>query len=158
MPAPKNGRKSTFAFVPGTYVKMDCDPGYVLMGEDRFLCLSSAEWTWSYWGQPYCVGKNNYKLIHTQKKIQIKLGIVEYLMQNSSRNCFGYIKYRLLYRFSLRPPILKNRTWSSLKLLSDHDMHNVSQWAKIKMVINDVYRTQPKDCTTAARLLPFPAL
>ena len=26
-----NGRKSTFAFVPGTMVKFDCDAGYVLV-------------------------------------------------------------------------------------------------------------------------------
>ena len=27
LPTPGNGRKSTFAFVPGTMVKFDCDPG-----------------------------------------------------------------------------------------------------------------------------------
>ena len=33
LPTPSNGRKSTFYFTPGTMVKFDCDPGYVLIGK-----------------------------------------------------------------------------------------------------------------------------
>ena len=37
LPTPGNGRKSTFFFTPGTMVKFDCDPGYVLTGNYHFL-------------------------------------------------------------------------------------------------------------------------
>lgn len=57
LPAPKNGRKSTFAYTPGTFVKFDCDPGYVLVGEDRRWCYASAEWNWALWGDAQCIRK-----------------------------------------------------------------------------------------------------
>jgi Sushi repeat (SCR repeat) len=58
LPAPKHGRKSTFAYTPGTFVKFECDPGYVMTGEDRRWCYASAEWSWGVWGDPVCVRKS----------------------------------------------------------------------------------------------------
>lgn len=60
LPAPKNGRKSTFAYTPGTFVKFDCDPGYVIVGEDRRWCYASAEWNWALWGDAQCIRKLVY--------------------------------------------------------------------------------------------------
>lgn len=62
LPAPKNGRKSTFAYTPGTFVKFDCDPGYVLIGEDRRWCYASAEWNWALWGDAQCIRKSTTKI------------------------------------------------------------------------------------------------
>ena len=54
---PSNGRKSTFAFTPGTMVKFDCDPGYVLTGERRRWCYESGDWNWAENGEAYCMRK-----------------------------------------------------------------------------------------------------
>ena len=59
LPAPKHGRKSTFAFTPGTFVKFECDPGYVLTGEERRWCYASAEWNWAVWGEAECIRKSS---------------------------------------------------------------------------------------------------
>ena len=63
LPAPKHGRKSTFAYTPGTFVKFECDPGYVMTGEDRRWCYASAEWSWGVWGDPVCVRKSIHSFI-----------------------------------------------------------------------------------------------
>ena len=55
---PSNGRKSTFAFTPGTMVKFDCDPGYVLTGERRRWCYDNGDWNWAENGEAYCVRKS----------------------------------------------------------------------------------------------------
>ncbi len=52
---PANGRKSTFAFTPGTMVKFDCDPGYVLTGERRRWCYDDGDWNWAENGDAACV-------------------------------------------------------------------------------------------------------
>ena len=57
LPTPANGRKSTFAFTPGTMVKFDCDPGYVLTGEQRRWCYQSGDWNWPEHGDAACVRK-----------------------------------------------------------------------------------------------------
>lgn len=57
LPTPKNGRKSTFAFTPGTMVKFDCDPGYVLIGERRRWCYDSGDWNWAENGDAECLSK-----------------------------------------------------------------------------------------------------
>ena len=54
---PGNGRKSTFAFTPGTMVKFDCDPGYVLMGERRRWCYDTGDWNWAENGDAQCLCK-----------------------------------------------------------------------------------------------------
>ena len=54
---PGNGRKSTFAFTPGTMVKFDCDPGYVLTGERRRWCYDNGDWNWAENGEANCVRK-----------------------------------------------------------------------------------------------------
>ena len=59
---PSNGRKSTFAFTPGTMVKFDCDPGYVLTGERRRWCYESGDWNWAENGEAYCMRKSNFFL------------------------------------------------------------------------------------------------
>lgn len=57
---PSNGRKSTFAFTPGTMVKFDCDPGYVLTGERRRWCYDNGDWNWAENGEAYCVQQSQY--------------------------------------------------------------------------------------------------
>merc|ERR1711860_303241 len=60
LPTPANGRKSTFAFTPGTMVKFDCDPGYVLTGEQRRWCYQSGDWNWPEHGDAACVPQASY--------------------------------------------------------------------------------------------------
>ena len=60
LPTPSNGRKSTFAFTPGTMVKFDCDPGYVLMGERRRWCYDTGDWNWAENGDANCLSKSEY--------------------------------------------------------------------------------------------------
>lgn len=55
LPTPKNGRKSSFAFTVGTEVKFDCDPGYVLLGENRRWCFANGEWNWPEEGDAQCL-------------------------------------------------------------------------------------------------------
>jgi len=57
---PSNGRKSTFAFTPGTMVKFDCDPGYVLVGERRRWCYMSGDWNWPELGNAQCIPQAQY--------------------------------------------------------------------------------------------------
>ena len=57
LPTPANGRKSTFAFTPGTMVKFDCDPGYVLTGERRRWCYDTGDWNWAEKGDAQCLRK-----------------------------------------------------------------------------------------------------
>ena len=57
LPTPSNGRKSTFAFTPGTMVKFDCDPGYVLTGERRRWCYNDGDWNWAENGDAQCIRK-----------------------------------------------------------------------------------------------------
>lgn len=55
LPTPPNGRKSTFNFLSGAEVKFDCDPGYVLLGEQRRWCYASGDWNWPEDGEATCV-------------------------------------------------------------------------------------------------------
>lgn len=57
---PGNGRKSTFAFTPGTMVKFDCDKGYVLVGERRRWCFDSGDWNWPELGDASCIPEDQY--------------------------------------------------------------------------------------------------
>eukprot|EP00095_Tigriopus_kingsejongensis_P008816 maker-scaffold1015_size70757-snap-gene-0.10 protein:Tk08816 transcript:maker-scaffold1015_size70757-snap-gene-0.10-mRNA-1 annotation:"hypothetical protein DAPPUDRAFT_305821" len=57
---PANGRKSTFAFTPGTMVKFDCDPGYVLTGERRRWCYNNGDWNWAENGEAQCIAQAKY--------------------------------------------------------------------------------------------------
>ncbi|TRY73653.1 hypothetical protein TCAL_08799 [Tigriopus californicus] len=57
---PANGRKSTFAFTPGTMVKFDCDPDYVLVGERRRWCYDSGDWNWAENGEAQCIPQSQY--------------------------------------------------------------------------------------------------
>ena len=54
---PQYGRKSTFAFTPGTMVKFDCNPGYVLTGERRRWCYDNGDWNWAENGEANCMRK-----------------------------------------------------------------------------------------------------
>ncbi|KAK2720563.1 hypothetical protein QYM36_004442 [Artemia franciscana] len=60
LPVPQNGRKSSFEFTVGTIVKIDCDPGYVLVGEDRRYCWPNGEWSWTSFGAAECVPEGYY--------------------------------------------------------------------------------------------------
>jgi len=60
LPTPSNGRKSTFYFTPGTMVKFDCDPGYVLTGERRRWCYDSGDWNWPEKGDANCIAQARY--------------------------------------------------------------------------------------------------
>ena len=64
LPTPANGRKSTFAFTPGTMVKFDCDPGYVLIGERRRWCYDSGDWNWAENGDAECLRKLIFTTFH----------------------------------------------------------------------------------------------
>ncbi|KAK8395188.1 hypothetical protein O3P69_006132 [Scylla paramamosain] len=60
LPTPPNGRKSTFNFLSGAEVKFDCDPGYVLLGEQRRWCYASGDWNWPEDGEATCVSEAEY--------------------------------------------------------------------------------------------------
>lgn len=60
LPTPSNGRKSTFKFTPGTMVKFDCDPGYVLTGERRRWCYDDGDWNWAENGDAQCIPQAQY--------------------------------------------------------------------------------------------------
>ena len=59
LPTPGNGRKSTFAFTPGTMVKFDCDAGYVLVSNiiayhgQADLAMNKPDLNFSLEGHPY---------------------------------------------------------------------------------------------------------
>jgi len=60
LPTPAYGRKSTFAFTPGTMVKFDCDPEYVLVGERRRWCYDTGDWNWAEKGEALCIPQSVY--------------------------------------------------------------------------------------------------
>lgn len=60
LPTPAYGRKSTFAFTPGTMVKFDCDPEYVLTGERRRWCYDTGDWNWAEKGEALCIPQATY--------------------------------------------------------------------------------------------------
>lgn len=60
LPTPPHGRKSTFNFLSGAEVKFDCDPGYVLLGEQRRWCYASGDWNWPEDGEATCVTEAEY--------------------------------------------------------------------------------------------------
>ncbi|XP_018022342.1 protein mesh isoform X2 [Hyalella azteca] len=60
LPTPPHGRKSTFNFLSGAEVKFDCDPGYVLLGEQRRWCYASGDWNWPEDGEATCVSEKEY--------------------------------------------------------------------------------------------------
>lgn len=104
LPAPKNGRKSTFAYTPGTFVKFDCDPGYVLIGEDRRWCYASAEWNWALWGDAQCIPEAEYKalqagiIVGSILAVAVPVAIILYYVcqclreRRARRHDFGYDK------------------------------------------------------------------
>lgn len=56
-PTIKNGQhssKDVAVFIPGTSVKYECDPGYVLTGKTTVSCLPSGTWSIPY---PRCEGE-----------------------------------------------------------------------------------------------------
>ncbi|KAF2368716.1 NIDO domain, partial [Trinorchestia longiramus] len=61
LPTPPHGRKSTFNFLSGAEVKFDCDPGYVLLGEQRRWCYASGDWNWPEDGEATCVTEQEYQ-------------------------------------------------------------------------------------------------
>ncbi|KAG7171855.1 mesh-like [Homarus americanus] len=63
LPTPPNGRKSTFNFLSGAEVKFDCDPGYVLLGEQRRWCYASGDWNWPEDGEALCVTEAEYLMM-----------------------------------------------------------------------------------------------
>ena len=69
IPTPKNGRKSTFHFTPGTMVQFDCDPGYVLLGEQRRWCYITGYWNFPEDGEAECM----CKFKHLTKEIYVIL-------------------------------------------------------------------------------------
>ncbi|XP_076069661.1 sushi domain containing 2 mesh isoform X2 [Oratosquilla oratoria] len=60
LPTPPHGRKSTFNFLSGAEVKFDCDPGFVLLGEQRRWCYSNGDWNWPEDGEANCVTEAEY--------------------------------------------------------------------------------------------------
>ena len=54
------GRKSTFAFTPGTMVKFDCDPDFVLTGERRRWCYDTGDWNWAEKGEALCIRESPF--------------------------------------------------------------------------------------------------
>ena len=67
LPTPGNGRKSTFAFTPGTKVQFDCDPGYVLVGERRRWCYDSGDWNWPELGTAECIPEAQYNTMQVRE-------------------------------------------------------------------------------------------
>ncbi|CAL4067748.1 unnamed protein product, partial [Meganyctiphanes norvegica] len=63
LPTPPHGRKSTFNFLSGAEVKFDCDPGYVLLGEQRRWCYASGDWNWPEDGEATCVTEAEYLMM-----------------------------------------------------------------------------------------------
>ncbi|KAK7080924.1 hypothetical protein SK128_016330 [Halocaridina rubra] len=61
---PPHGRKSTFNFLSGAEVKFDCDPGYVLLGEQRRWCYANGDWNWPEDGEATCVTEREYLGMH----------------------------------------------------------------------------------------------
>lgn len=73
---PGNGRKSTFAFTPGTMVKFDCDPGYKLVGERRRWCYDSGDWSWPELGSAECIPEKQYYTMEAGKTAGIALAVI----------------------------------------------------------------------------------
>ncbi|XP_068250957.1 protein mesh isoform X1 [Palaemon carinicauda] len=63
LPTPPHGRKSTFNFLSGAEVKFDCDPGFVLLGEQRRWCYASGDWNWPENGEATCVTETEYMMM-----------------------------------------------------------------------------------------------
>jgi len=76
LPTPSNGRKSTFAFTPGTMVKFDCDPGYVLTGERRRWCFDDGDWNWAEKGDAQCVPEDQYNRMQAGITSGIVLAVI----------------------------------------------------------------------------------
>jgi len=76
LPTPGNGRKSTFAFVPGTMVKFDCDPGYKLVGERRRWCYDSGDWNWPELGTAECLPEAQYNTMQAGITAGIALAVI----------------------------------------------------------------------------------
>jgi len=76
LPTPGNGRKSTFAFVPGTMVKFDCDPGYKLVGERRRWCYDSGDWNWPELGSAACLPESQYNTMQAGITAGIALAVL----------------------------------------------------------------------------------
>jgi len=76
LPTPGNGRKSSFAFTPGTMVKFDCDPGYVLVGERRRWCYDSGDWNWPELGDANCIPEAQYNVMQAGITAGISLAVL----------------------------------------------------------------------------------
>ena len=110
LPTPGNGRKSTFAFTPGTKVQFDCDPGYVLVGERRRWCYDSGDWNWPELGTAECIPEAQY---NTMQVRQIRLHILHSVrhINITKPKCNGMsglmedgvdIHYRIIILFSIK--------------------------------------------------------
>merc|ERR1719334_1511778 len=76
LPTPGNGRKSSFAFTPGTLVKFDCDPGFVLVGERRRWCYESGDWNWPELGDANCIPEAQYNTMQAGITAGISLAVL----------------------------------------------------------------------------------
>ena len=81
LPTPGNGRKSTFAFTPGTKVQFDCDPGYVLVGERRRWCYDSGDWNWPELGTAECIPEAQY---NTMQVRQLRLAYILHSVRHTN--------------------------------------------------------------------------
>lgn len=84
LPTPPHGRKSTFNFLSGAEVKFDCDPGYVLLGEQRRWCYASGDWNWPEDGEATCVSE--YLLEWVARMAACLIGCLEWL-SSRRRDC-----------------------------------------------------------------------
>jgi len=76
LPIPANGRKSTFAFTPGTKVQFDCEPGYVLVGERRRWCYETGDWNWPELGDAECIPEAQYNTMQAGITAGIALAVL----------------------------------------------------------------------------------
>jgi len=73
---PGNGRKTTFAFTPGTIVKFECEDGYVLVGERRRWCYDSGDWNWPELGDASCIPEKQYRTMQAGITTGIALAVL----------------------------------------------------------------------------------
>ena len=76
LPIPANGRKSTFAFTPGTKVQFDCEPGYILVGERRRWCYETGDWNWPELGDAECIPEAQYNTMQAGITAGIALAVL----------------------------------------------------------------------------------
>ncbi|XP_058804487.1 protein mesh isoform X2 [Phymastichus coffea] len=57
---PRFGRKSNFLFIPGTRVTFECNQGFVLVGDQRRICLPEGRWDLPEYGYTECLRQQEY--------------------------------------------------------------------------------------------------